>query len=379
MKQPLFFALSISAILFFQSCGSEKIENKQLSEYISYRDSLKTELNKISELIAETELKIAALDTNVAATVVTLDSVQNIAFEHYFEVHGNVVAEENAAIFSEVPGVVKKIHVKEGQNVNKGDVLITLDAAPMEAAIKELDKAYSLAKDVYERQAKLWEQKIGSEMQYLQAKNNKESLEQKIKTTKTQLAMYQIKAPFSGIVEEIKPKVGEAAAPGFPVARVMNLGAIYLNADVSENYLGKIKEGTSVKVFFPAINKEISATIERVGEFINSANRTFKVRVVINNEGNQFKPNLLAVLKIRDFVDEKAQVVPSNIIQQDRSGQNYIYKLEGNTVKKVVIQTGMSYEGKTQVVQGLEEVSSFIDKGARRVKEGDVVEIEVVK
>lgn len=352
-----------------------EIEKKHKEELMSY----KKELQKVDSLIANHSDSSSNV-VKIKTVPVTLDTVNIKTFEHFFEVHGNVEAEENAALYAEAPGTVTKIHVQEGQDVKKGTLLISLDPGSLESGLKEVKTAYELANKVFEKQNALWEQKIGSEMQYLQAKSNKESLEQKIKTMNKQLEMYQIRAPFNGIIDVITPKVGEAAAPGFPVARIINLSRVYLEADVSERYIETVKAGGFVEVKLPSLGETVFAKVTRAGNFINPANRTFKVRVEFSNPLGKYKPNQLAVLKIRDYQSTNAIVVPSRIIQQDRSGNDYLYTYVSQDgvlrVKKVMIEVGMSYEGTTEVKSGLTEKTVFIDKGAKSVQDGDAVKIK---
>lgn len=354
--------------------------SEELKRNIEVRDSLKSEVAKINEMIADFEAKIAEQDTTVKLTPVTIEKSMVKTFEHYFEVHGNVEAEENAALFAEAPGIVEKIHVEIGQTVRKGQVIISLDAGAAKSGLVELEKAYELASKVFEKQTSLWNQKIGSEMQYLEAKNNKEGLEQKIKTVKEQIDMYNIKAPFDGLVDEIMPKVGEAAAPGFPVARVLNLSKVYLESDVSESYINTVKQGGLVKVFFPSVNEEVQVRITKTSNFINPANRTFKVRVEFPNANGKFKPNQLAVMRIRDFIADSAVIVPSKVIQQDRKGNSYVYTVSEENGKKMIqklmIQIGKSYQGETMVLEGLSAGQVYVDKGSRSVQAGDEVEVK---
>lgn len=354
--------------------------SEELQRNLTVRDSLKTEVGKLNELIASFEAKIAEQDTTIKLTPVTTEKALVKTFEHYFEVHGSVQAEENASLYAEAPGTVTKIHVTEGQSVKKGQLLISLDAGPARSQLEELQKGLELATKVYDKQAKLWEQKIGTELQYLEAKNNKESLEQRLVTVKEQIDMYNIRAPFDGVIDQIFPKVGEAAAPGFPVARILNLAQVYLESDVSEAYMNTLAKGGLVKVFFPSLNEEVEARITRTGNYINPANRTFKVRVSFPNAAGKYKPNQLAVLRIRDFIADNAVVIPSRVIQQDRAGKDYVYTISNENgqaiVKKLLLETGMNYNGETLVVSGIEGNQVYVDKGAKSVQAGDEVEVK---
>lgn len=361
------------------SCGSKSSENQNVVELHKTKDSLKTIYDNIALQIAEIDNQLKALDTTITLPIVTTKKVEVKAFSHFLEVQGAVETGGNATLYPEANGTIISIVAKEGQRINKGDVILRIDAGMLQSSLKELETSYDLAKQIFEKQERLWKNKIGSEIDYLQAKTNKETLEQKQKTIKEQLDMYVVRAPITGVVDEIMPNVGEAANPAMPVARVINYENTYIKADVSEDYINTVKQGTLVKVFFSSLNKEFEAKVDRTGNYINPANRTFKVHVSLNNIDIDLQPNLLADIHIRDFYQDTAIVIPSSIIQQDRKGHEYVYltTLEGNNevVKKVTLKTGMSYKNETIVLEGLKGHESFIDKGARRVQAGDLVEI----
>ena len=269
--------------------------------------------------------------------------------------------------------------VEVGQKVNVGQTLVILDTEIIQKNIDEVKTAYDLVKTLFEKQEKLWQQKIGSEMQYLEAKNRKESLDQKLETLNAQLDKALIKAPFSGIIDEIFPKEGEMANPMFPVLRMVNLDRVYIVSDVSEDYLGKVKVGSFVRAEFPSLETSFKAKINRIGSYINAKNRTFKVYVDLNNKDNILKPNLLSVLNIRDFEQDSAVVVPSNIIQQDASGADFLFIIEKNSetlkAKKIVVKTGKLYKGETMIKNGLKGDEEIIIKGARSIKGGQEIKI----
>jgi len=372
----LVITLGIATTLF--ACGSGE-SNKSIAELQHQKDSLKTVYTDIASQIATIDEQLKVLDTTIKLPLVTAGIVEEKTFEHFVEIQGSVEVGGNALLYPEVPGKIVSIRLKEGSRVTKGATIIQLDAGTLNSTIKEVETNYSLAKDIYEKQERLWKDKIGSEVQYLQAKTNKEGLEQKLITLNEQLEMYSIKAPFSGVIDEINPKVGESANPAFPAVRVINYDDTYLKADVSENYINTIKEGAKVEVHFPSLNKNFTTTIARIGNYINPNNRTFKVNVDLNEFKENLKPNLLADLKIRDFNADTAVVVFSKIIQQDRKGNEYIYivKKEGNktSAEKVNITTGLSYGKYTIVLSGLEGGKQYIDKGARSIQNGELIEV----
>ncbi len=388
------FGIVLVMPVVFASCDS--VDPNDLEGLLEAKKELLSHQKQLMEnhekVLEKNALNIQWLDSSINAhpdnkeaipeikkVPVTVIKVQQKTFEHFFEVHGNVEASENAAIYTQVPGRIRQIHVVEGQEVKKGDLLISIDAAQLESGIKELEKGLELATKMYLKQKALWDQKIGSEIQFLEIKNNKESLEQRMATTKEQLNMYKIRAPFNGVVDDIVPKIGEAAAPGFPVARVLNLRKVYLEGAVSEKYISSVHAGGFVEVKFPSLNESIKGKVSRVGNFINPANRTFQVKVEFNNVKGKYKPNQLAVMKIRDYQAKDAIVVPSRIVQQDRSGQDYVYTFEGTgiqRVKKIELKLGAFYDGFVEVISGLDSSVILIDKGSKSVQAEDAIEIK---
>lgn len=375
MKQSIIL-IGIALLAF--SCGNNN-ENDSLSALKEKKDSLKTVYDEIATQIAIIDEQIKAADTNLRLPLVTLSNVEVKTFNHFVDVQGAVETGGNALLYPEAPGIITAILVKEGSRVNKGDVILKIDADVVLSTINEVETQLELAKQVYEKQERLWKEKIGSEMQYLQAKTNKESLEQKLKTVKQQANMYVVKSPITGVVDEILPKVGESANPGMPVARVINYNETYIKADVSENYISILKEGTPVQVNFPTIKKMFESKLSRVSDFISPTNRSFKIYIDLSDVKAELKPNLLADISIRDFSKDSAIVVPSSIIQQDRTGNNYIYVLEGNStkqmVKKMVVKPGLSYQGQTLILEGLNGTEKYVDKGSRSIQDGDQVEV----
>jgi RND family efflux transporter MFP subunit len=324
------------------------------------------------------EGKIAELDTSAKAALVTTYKPETTDFKHFFEVYGNVQTDQAATIYPESQGLIQRINVSEGQLVSKGQAIMQIDAELVRRNINELKTSLELATTLYEKQKRLWDQNVGSEVQYLEAKNRKEGLENSIATLEEQANKSTVRAPFAGVVDKIFPKMGEMASPQMAVARVVNTDNIYITAEVSERYLGKIKAGDAVSVI---VNKSdtLNTSISRVGTFINSNNRSFEVRVDLAGSPKNLLPNSLVVLKINDFTAEDAIAIPSSLIMQDGEGSDYIFIAEKNgngyKARKQPILSGMRYQGKTLVVSGLENKSQIIDKGSRSVRDGDQVEI----
>jgi len=313
--------------------------------------------------------------------LVTVKKVEYQPFDHYFLANGTVEAVEDAFISSEISGQIKSFHVKEGQRVVKGQLLISLNSDVTESALAEVKASLELARTVFERRKGLWEKKIGSEIQYLQDKTNKESLENRLKSLEAQLAMSKIKAPISGIVDEIYKKEGELAIPGVQLIQMVNLKKVYINADVSESYLKNLSKGDPVEVSFPSYPEMVlKTTIHRIGNVVKAQNRTFLVQLLLENEGEKMKPNMVAVVKMKDFSSQGAILVPAIIVKNDLKG-SYVYIVEkdenGKTVaRKIYITTGLSEDNNTMIHEGLKPGQLVIVKGYNLVKNGMVVKVD---
>ncbi len=317
-----------------------------------------------------------------AGVLVTVKKLAHEKFDHYFLVNGSVEAVDDAFISPEINGQIKKIHVTEGQRVKEGELLISLNSDVTESAIAEVKTGLELARTIYEKRKGLWEKKIGSEVQYLEAKTNKESLENKLNTLNAQLEMAKIKAPISGIVDKIFKKEGELAIPGIRLIQLVNLKKVYVNAEVSEAYISKVDKGNSVEVTFSSYpGLTVESLIHRTGNVVNPTNRTFLVQLLLDNREEKLKPNMMALLKMKDFSAAAALVVPSVIIKNDLEG-SYLYVVqtkeeEGKLVaKKTYVETGMSEGGNTMITQGLEPGQQVVIKGYNLVKNGMRVKIE---
>lgn len=312
--------------------------------------------------------------------LVSVKTVANQRFEHFIQVNGTVEAINEAFISPEINGQIKKIHVKEGRRVKKGDLLVSLSSDVIESSIAEVKSNLELARTVYKKRKGLWDKKIGSEIQYLEAKTNKDSLENRLKSLQAQLDMAKIKAPISGIIDDILRKEGELAAPGFQIIRLVNLKQVYVNAEVSESYLASIEKENPVWVTFPSYPSfRLETTVHRTGNVVKPENRTFLVQLKLDNKDEKLKPNMIAVLKMRDYVNPEAMVVPSIVIKDDFKGR-YLYivkKEKGKDIaRKTYVETGRSYMGNTLVTQGLTPGRMVITEGYNLVKNGMEVQVK---
>ena len=320
----------IGLFLFVASCGVQENKpediKKQISDYESEIIDIKAKI-----AVLQHQLDTLGNSLNDGRVLVEYQSVELKDFINYIDVVGNVEADQQSYISPELSGQIEKIYVREGDFVKKGDVLVSLNTLITEKNIQEVQTSLELAKTVYKKQKELWDQKIGSEMQYLQAKNNKESLEGRLATLRAQLSMAQLEAPYDGIVETIYQKEGELASPGRQLIEFINLQDLRVVADVSEAYVADIHTGDSVFISFPSFeNLQITAPISVVGAVVNPDNRTFKVQAQITNPKGALKPNLIANLKLEQAQYKDARVVPSIIIKNDAMGNKYLYVAKKN-------------------------------------------------
>jgi membrane fusion protein (multidrug efflux system) len=371
------YIILIIATILTISCG-EETKKSSLEELNAKRLIIVNQLDSLNTKLKVLESEIIKIDPNKKHPIVTAFTVKNDVFKHYIEIQGVVQADKNIEIRPELGGTVNSILVKEGQKVSAGQLLIQLDDSSVKNTLDELNTQLSLAKTTFERQERLWNQKIGSEMQYLQAKAQKESLENNLASIKTQARKMKITAPFSGIVDVIYPKNGELTNPQMPVIRLINLDKVYVEADITESYLPVIKVGTEAVLNFPSINKEITSEIAQIGHYINPDNRSFKTRINISNKDQSIKPNLLADLKILDF-EATGIIIPSNLVQQDQTGADYVYIIKNedgqNKIVKSLITITNEYQHNVFVTEGIVENDVLANAGARLIKEGDIVEI----
>lgn len=369
--------LAASAVLILSACSAPE-GNQDVAKLQAKKDSLVQLSGNINAEIKALENQLIELTGNEEMVAVSAITLRPQTFEHYFTVQGNIETDKNALVFPETQGVVKTVHVSEGQQVSKGQLLVSLDTELIQRNINEVETNYKLAKDIFERQERLWEQKIGSEVQYLEAKNRKESLEATLATLNRQAGMGMVTAPFAGIVDEVVPKVGEMASPMMHVARVVSLNEMYLKAAVSENYAGSVNEGMLVNVIIPGVDT-LKSTIERVGQFINPENRTFEITVALN-DAKSLKPNMYAALEINDIRRDSVITLPSSMIQEDFEGRNYVYVLSSSgtafEVKKTFVNPGPSYQSATLIESGLKAGDMVVDKGSRKVVNGEKVVLE---
>lgn len=367
----------LATLTLLSACNSDKKETTLPKDQLK---KWKQEVVELNKKITSLEKSIQQNNPNHQAIPVITKQVTPELFQHFFEAHAIIEAKSQAYISPETGGQLKELFVTEGDQVKKGDALFNLNTAVIENSIAELNNALDLATIIFKKQERLWKRGIGSEVQYLEARNNKESLEKKYATLTAQLDMARIKSPLDGIVDHIGPKVGEIVAPGMMVMQIVNLNKIEAHAEVSENYLPVVHLHDTVTITFPTYpDLNLKAPITRTGNVINPENRSFKVEVDLNNREGKIKPNSMAVLHINDYKNPKALIVPSIIVKQDMQG-SFIYitrKQENNlTAHKIYVTTGHSFRDQTQITAGLQSGDEIILKGFNQVSEGSYITIK---
>ena len=383
------FAL-LTVTLLMTSCSKEKnttsvetvIAEGNLDALKSKRNEVLKSYDSIGNILAKLETAISEKDTLKRLPLVTSYMVKDTLFKHYIDIQGDVDTKENLIIYPEFSGTLTNVYVKEGQAVTKGQVLARIDDGGLSSQLAQMQTQYDLAKTTYERQKRLWDQNIGSEIQYLQAKATMEGLDNSVNQMKAQLAKTTVRAPFSGTIDEVITDQGQVVTPGgSQLMRIVSLKNMYVKASIPENYLGTIEKGTKVNVLFPSLGKAINGTVRQVGNFINPNNRTFEVEIAIPNEDQMIKPNLVANLEINDYSNENALIIPDNVLQENARGDKFVYVIDSlenseGKVSKTQVETGMSYDGFIEILSGLIEGQTIVKDGAITMRDGLTIKVQ---
>jgi len=278
--------------------------------------------------------------------------------------------------------VLTQIFVKEGQLVQKGETLAKIDDGGLNQQLSQMETQLALAKTTFERQERLWKDKIGSEIQFLQAKTNFEAQQKAVNQMKQQVAKTTVSAPFSGVIDDVISDQGQVVSPGMhQLFRLINLSNVYVEAEIPENYISNIKKNATVNVYFPVLNDTVKSTIRQIANYINPNNRTFKVEVAIPNEQQQIKPNMTAILNITDYINEKALVLPQRVISENAEGKQFVYTIKKGDqnifiAQKKIVTIGKSQHGVSEIIDGITSGEIIINEGAKTVKESEQVLIK---
>lgn len=359
------------------SCGNKQnnqsidslIETKNIKALQEKKTALQVEVAKIEEALAK-------LDTKKEEALVSVITVKDTVFNHYLDIQGNVNTKEIILVQPEMPGTLINLNVKAGQRVSKGQVLGRTDDGGMSQQVASLESQYALAKTTFERQKNLWNQKIGSEIQYLQAQTQMISAQRGVAQIKAQLSKTVIKAPFSGVIDEVFVEKGQVVSSSQQgLMRIVNLSNMFVSTAVPETYIGKLKIGTEVEVYLTSLGKTYKGKVRQIGNFINPNNRSFGIEVSVPNPENLLRPNQVAKLKIIDYVNNNAITVPSNVIQEDGQGNKFVYAVNGSngktgTAKKVIVTLGKSSDNVTEILSGLTTDAIIVSEGVNNISEG---------
>jgi len=341
---------------------------------------LKSESADLQIEIDELEGKIIAEDPSFGkksiakATLIETKTVTPALFTSFIEFPAEAKSKKNAVVSAEQGGIAVAVYAKEGQTVSGGATLVKIDDKVIKQNMIELETQTSFAKTVYEKRKRLWDQNIGAEIDYLQAKTNYEGLQKQMNTLQTQASKSSVIAPFSGVVEEVMIKQGEMASPGVPLVRVVNLRSIEVETDLSESYLGQVKRGDKVEITFPSLAEPVLAKVSNVSQILNATNRTFKVQIDIPNGKGLIKPNMTGLVKVQDYAKEDAIVVSSKILRQEQ-GKSFVFVANDSKAERRNVTTGKTANGNTEILTGLVANDQLITVGSRDLTDGAPVKI----
>ncbi len=375
MKSLLTFASLLLLSIGVASCTGNDLDAKKAE-----LEGLKSQLSEITTQIKALEAELIAADPAFAAAakkslLITTVAATKGDFTHFVEVTGSVLSKKNVNISAETGGRILDIPAIEGMRMSKGQVLAKIDSESIQRSIEELENNLSLARTVFEKQDRLWNQKIGTEIQYLESKSRKEGLEKSLASLRTQMAKAAVRAPFNGTVETVRVRVGELVQPGSQMFQFVGESDLFIEADISESYIGVLAKGDSVEITFPSIKKTITTKVSATGSIINPNNRTFKVEVFLPSLP-EVKPNMISVLKIQDYKNKESVIVPSHLILADTKG-DYLFAVENGVAKKKYVKRGYTSGDQTEIVEGLTGTEVLVDKGFREV--GDNFSVNVAK
>ncbi len=380
--------IAICSVLVLNSCSEGKqksiediIASQDLEQIRQKKDELDLKQAEISSELKKLEEEIKKLDPQEKIPLITTILAEEQVFNHYIELQGNVSTKKNLVIYPEYSGVLSRVYVTEGQKVSKGQLLARIDDGGLSQQLAQLQIQADLAETTYERQQRLWEQNIGSEIQFLQAKSSFEAQQRAIGQLQEQIGKTQVRAPFSGTIDDVITEQGSVVAPGqSPLFRIVNLDDMYIETDVPEGYVQTVVNGKEVQVEFPILGTSLMTEVRQAGNFINPANRTFKIEIGIPNKDQMVKPNLTAKLRINDYTNENAILIPLSIISENAEGRQYIYTVSDRSdnkgiAKRTFIETGKTQGDFIEILSGVSDGDEIIQEGARSVKDNQEVKI----
>lgn len=374
-------------VIFLAACGGN--DASSLEELIESGDqaALKAKQSELNSQLSETEKQLKLIDAQLQADsssrklpLVSALKIDKQKFEHFIEIQGNVKTDQDVILYPEIQGILKRMKAKMGQYVKAGEVIAIIDDGGIQQQLSQAKAQQKLAKITFERQQRLWDQKIGSEIEFLRAETEYQALKESVAQLEKTLAKARVTAPYSGVIDEVVADEGQLMIPGqTPILRIVNLNQIYIHADVPETYLMNVKPEKKVIVDISVLGKKVETKVKKVGNYINPNNRTFLIEVEVPNKDGEIKPNLTAKLEINDYTNEQAILIPQAIINEDSEGNQYIYKIVDKngamTAQKTTIETGLKSEERIEITKGITAGEMLIEEGARTVKDGQVVKI----
>ena len=379
MKQ--YFTLLIFIVLV-AACQPTDTAPKTVEEMRKALVTLKSEKSSVENQIKQLELQIEEIEPAKpkAKKLVTAEEVGKADFNRYVDIQGAVASSDAVFAAAELGGRILEMTIDEGDYVKQGSLVARLDVESINKQIQEIEKSLELASDVFKRQERLWNQEIGSEIQFLQAKNNKERMEKSLESIKFQLTKADVYAPISGYADQVFLKKGELAGPGAPIMEIINTSTIKVIADVPESLLGKVSRGEYVNIDFPALELSKKGKVTLIGRSIDPANRTFKVEVRLPNQNGKLKPNLLSIMKINDLTVKDAIAIPLELVQQEISGRDYVFVVadspEGMISEKKYVVTGATFESNIVIEEGLSIGENIIMEGARGLTNQELIQVQ---
>ncbi len=384
----LIIILIISQVLIACSSDNKKsteqlLQQADTDKLSAMKDSLQKEKAAINSQLKKISAKLESLNPNKNLRLVEVEEASKENFKTFFNVQGDVTTDQNILLNAEFSGMIKNIYVEEGDVVNEGDIIARIDDAGLTERIDELKNRLSLAKTTYERRKRLWEKNIGSEIEYLQAETEYNSLKQNISQVRKELEKTALRAPFNGEIDDVLAEVGEMATPGAkPIVRLTSLEHLYIEASVPENYMGNIRKGTPVKVNSKASDISFDTTIARVANTIQESNRSFRIRIDIPKDvDHQLKPNMVLKLTINNYDKDEAFVIPESILQENTSGEPYIFKVKEDDNDQLkadltLVELGKSYNGEIEIIKGIRTGDKIVIEGAKGLRKDQEVKVK---
>jgi len=385
MKKTIYIILTAAVLAACGSSGNNSLEeviaSKDIEAIRTKRNAVTQELKTLEEQVKKLDEAILELDDNSKLPLVSTLTVQLKEFQHYLELQGDVVTDQNVLVYPEMSGTLYRVYVEEGQRVSKGQLLASIDDGGLSSQLAQLKTQAELAKTTFERQKRLWEQNIGSEIQYLQAKTQFEAQQSAVKQLESQVGKSSIRAPFSGIVDNVIKDEGTVVSPGpgSEVFRIVNLSDMYIDVEVPESHLPNVTHGKEVEAYFPVLGETIKTKVRQTGNFINPSNRSFIAEVPVPNKNGHIKPNLTAQVKINDYTNKNAILIPQSVVSENAEGEQYVYIIDAQDgeliAKKSIIKPGLTQGDYLEVLEGISAGSQVIVEGARSIRDGQTVKV----